>query len=230
MARTKSWSILALGVCVVAWAGRVGAAEVQGQLLLAPYKPVVEAAPPRPAFQWEVENGVKEVLPDRVDAKREIAVVLLGEGAPVGDGRVEVPISGGSLLPSTIVVRTGTTLRIRNDDEIAHEVEAVGLAGFSSEAISPRGVRSVSLATAGGWPMRDKLVTHAHGYLHVLPNLVASARVETGGKFVFPDVPAGKYTLKVFHGATELSSSEVTVESKALSVNPITLAAPAAKP
>jgi hypothetical protein len=205
------------------------AAQVSGKLVLGAYKPVAVAAK-RPAYNWELENGFKEVKAEKIDARRELAVVLIGAGEPKGLERLEVTFAGGGLLPSTIVVRAGATMLIRNDDEIAHELFAPGLEGFSAEAISPHGRRSVSLQTAGAWPLRDKLITHVQGELYVIPDLVAVASVEADGQFVFKDVPPGKYTLKVFHGDKELAVQEVELGARPLSVSPITLTqSPAAK-
>ena len=92
------------------------AADVRGQLVLGSYHAPAPAKPPRPAYNWQIENGVKEVARDRVSPSRELAVVLVGSGAAKAPDRIEVAVSGGSLLPSTVCVRTGTTVRIRNDD------------------------------------------------------------------------------------------------------------------
>jgi hypothetical protein len=168
-----------------------------------------------------LENGVKEVLPVRVAAPRELAVVLSGAGAAKTD-QVEVAFVGGALLPSTIVLRAGTTLRIRNEDEIGHELLAQGLDGFSAEATSPGASRSVHLTRIGSWPLRDQLAIHANAYLHVLADLVASAKLESGGAFAFSDVAPGKYTLKVFRGSSEIMSKEVEVTDKPLTLDPLT--------
>ena len=185
---------------------------------LAPLPPI---KPPRPAYNWEIENGVKEVLPDRAQP-REIAVVLVGGAAPSGDSRVEVSVSGGALLPSTLVVRTNTTVRIRNDDEIGHEVFAPGLDGFSPEATSPGATRSVRLTKAGSWPLQDRLAVHARAHLHVLADLAAVAKLEPNGAYVFADVPPGKYTLKVLRGPEELLSKGIEVTVRPLTLDPIT--------
>jgi hypothetical protein len=209
------------------WAIAVGlsataAAQVSGKLVLGAYKPT-QAQSKRPAYNWELENGFKEVRPDRVDVRREVAVVLIGEGEAKGLDRVEVPITGGSLLPSTLVVRTGTTILFRNDDEIAHELYAPGLAGFAAEATAPRGRRSVNLTQAGAWPLRDMLVSHVAGYLYVLPDVVAVAALDADGQFTFKDVQPGKYVLKAFHGETELSSQAIELGPRPLTVNLVAL-------
>jgi plastocyanin len=208
----------------------VFAAEVRGQMVLGAYKPAPASKAARPGFNWELDNGVKEVLRDRVSAARELAVVLVGSGESKAPAQLEVALSGGTLLPSTLVVRAGTTVRIRNDDEIGHELYAEGLDGFSAEATSPKAIRSVNLKTAGAWPLRDKLTPHARAHLHVLPDLIAVAKVESSGAFAFADVPPGKYTLKVLHGADEIASKAIEVGDKALTVDPLTLTQPNAAP
>jgi hypothetical protein len=209
------------------WAVVVGlsasaAAQVSGKLVLGAYKPA-QIQSKRPSYNWELENGFKEVRPDRVDVRREVAVVLIGEGEAKGLDRIEVPFTGGSLMPSTLVVRTGATILFRNDDEIAHELYAQGLAGFAAEATAPRGRRSVNLTTAGAWPLRDKLVTHVAGQLYVLPDLIAVATLEADGQFTFKDVEPGKYVLKAFHGETELASQAVELGARPLTVNLVAL-------
>jgi hypothetical protein len=217
---TRSGLILALCVSTIP-ADSARASEVKGQLVIASLPPRAASKSPRPTYNWELENGVKEVLPERTPA-RELAVVLLGAAAPSGDNRVEVNISGGALAAQTLVLRTDTTLRIRNDDEIGHELAAVGLDGFSAEATSPGATRSIHLTKAGSWPLQDKLAVHATAYLHVLPNLSAVAKLEPNGNYAFPDVPAGKYTLKVFRGPDELISKDIEVSERPLSVDPLT--------
>src|ERR1700741_5271744 len=84
---------------LVAGLSASAAAQVSGKLVLGAYKP--ENAPEKRAgYNWELENGFKEVRPERVDVRRELAVVLVGDGEAKGLERVEVSFSGGSLLPA----------------------------------------------------------------------------------------------------------------------------------
>ncbi|HEX7479676.1 MAG TPA: hypothetical protein VF331_17860 [Polyangiales bacterium] len=218
----------AAGLCGVLGASTPAlAGDVRGQLLLGAYHPAPPPKPARPAYNWEVENGVKEVARERVPAQRELAAVLIGAGDSKLPERIEVPVSGGALLPSTVVVRTGMTVRIRNDDEIGHELYVEGLDGFSAEATSPRAIRSVHLTKPGDWPIRDRLTPHAKAHLHVLADLIAIAKVEANGNYTFSDVAPGKYTLKVFHGPQIVASKAIEVGDKTLTVDPLTLEAAA---
>jgi len=227
--RSEPSTVVVVGLlCLAGWAAvaHAVAGEVRGQLVLGALRVATPAKPPRAAFNWELENGVKEVVPARIFAPRELAVVLLG--APDNPNakaasRVEVVFSGGALLPATLVLRSDTTLRIRNDDEIGHELFADGLDGFSPEATSPGATRSVHLVKPGHWPLRDRLAAHANAHLHVLGNLVASAKIEPNGSFGFSDVAPGKYTLKVFRGPGEIASKEIEVADKPLALDPLVL-------
>jgi plastocyanin len=220
-----------VGIASGALCGIIGipfanAADVRGQLVLGSIQVSAAAGdkPPRAAFNWELDNGVKELVPTRV-APRELAVVLVGNGPPApsaAGAALEVSISGGALLPATLVVRAGTTLRIRNDDEIGHELYAVGLDTMSAEATSPGAVRAAHLTKPGSWPVKDHLAPHARAHLHVLSNLVAVAKLEANGSFTFDDVPAGKYTLKVLRGGSELVSKDIDVGDKTLTIDPLT--------
>ncbi|MDD9934408.1 MAG: hypothetical protein OXT09_12440 [Myxococcales bacterium] len=216
-------ALLVASLVALVTVGTASAAGVNGRLVLGAYKP----EPPKPKrspFNWELENGFKQVIPDRVDAARELAVVLVGEGEAPGLDRAEAVFQGGGLLPSTIVARTGATLLVRNEDEVAHEVYAAKLDAFASEAISPRGRRTVKLDAAGDWALADKLIPHVKGHLHVVDNLIAIAKVDASGRFSFADVAPGKYTLKVFHGPKEVGSSAVEVAgTKAITLDPMTL-------
>jgi hypothetical protein len=192
----------------------VAAVDVKGRLTAKGYKAPKDPEPPRPRFYWELENGFKEVTHDRVSPDREISVVLLGSNAGNAESSVDVNLVGGSLMPSTIVVRPNTTLRVRNDDEVGHELYAVDLSTFSTEAISPRAIRTVQLKTPGKWQLRDRLIAHVRGYLYVIADLVAVAKVSSDGEFNFSQVPPGKYQLKVFFGQHELVSREVEIEAQ----------------
>jgi hypothetical protein len=229
----RAWLFL---VAVLAL-GASATAQVSGKLLLGSLKRAAAASNTHsaPSYNWELENGFKEVRPDGLDARRELAVVLLSDPAAAPPAskaaqeaeRTEVAFSGGGLLPATIVVRSGSTLLLRNDDEVAHELYATGLAGLSAEPTTPRGRRSVSLPTAGNWPLRDRAFPHFGGHLHVLPNLAAVATLDAAGQFSFSDIQPGKYVLNVYHGEKQLSSQPIELASRSLTLDPIALSAPA---
>ncbi len=177
---------------------------------------------------WDEWNGFLEPRTPRFDAAAELAVVLTGEG-PFAEEQPGFAIANGALRPATIVERAGANLRIENTDPVTHQLFAEGLTEFAPTPTSAGLARAQVVAQAGSWPLRDQLYAHVNGHLHVLPDLVARAVVQRDGTFVFRNVPAGTYTLKVFHGERELHSAEVIVPAdRELVVDPIAIgAAPA---
>lgn len=219
--RSALWLVPVLALS--AWVGGAHAAEVKGKLLLRPYKPSDESPPGYRPYNWETGNGFKET--ERVPVgPRELAVVLRGKTAGNAEP-VEVRLQGGGLSPATIVARPGAAVAFSNHDEIAHELYAEGLDGFSPEAIAPRGKRSIALREAGSWPLRDNLVPHLKGQLHVMADLVACADLAGNGQFVFKDVAPGNYTLEVLHGPDTVATRKVTVGDRGLTIDAVALTA-----
>jgi hypothetical protein len=175
---------------------------------------------------WDEWNGFLDPRPRGFDAGRELAVVLTGEGA-LAEEQPGFRIANGGLWPTTLVERADATLRIQNSDPVSHQLFAEGHPEFGATPTSPGLTRQLVAGGPGHWPIRDQLYEHVQGHLHVLPDLVARARVESDGNFHFHNVPAGTYTLKVFRGERELRSQEgVTVaEGRELTLEPIQLGA-----
>ncbi len=216
---------LAVGTATTAWA-----VEVRGTLRV-PTDYGHSAANPdeeRRNHYWEEWNGFLDLRPARFDPSREIAVVLTGDG-PLAPNQPPIAIANGALSPATIVARVGSEWEIKNTDPVVHQLAAEGLSELGPTPIAPDLPRRQTITQAGHWPLRDEVYGHIRGHLHALPDLVARAVVQPDGSFVFHDVPAGTYTLKVFHGERELHSAQVTVpEDRELVVDPIAIgAAPA---
>jgi hypothetical protein len=219
---------LAVATATTAWA-----VDVRGTLrapaTLGQPAPESEEARRRDHY-WDERNGFLDPRPYRFDPSRELAVVLTGPG-PFMPEQPGFRIANGNLMPRTVVERVGATLRIHNTDPVVHQIRAEGLAGFAESPTSPGLVRTQLLETAGNWPLRDNLYAHVQGHLHVLPDLVARAVVQPDGTFLFRNVAAGTYTLKVFRGATEVHSAEVQVAAdRELVVNPIAITDAPAQP
>lgn len=164
----------------------------------------------RPPY-WQEWNGFIDPKKQTVDFPREVSAALIGPVASK-DG-VTVSLRDGTLTPSTIVAQYGTTLRIRNDDDFAHELYVEGLKGFDAIQTSPGSTRSVQLEKTGVFALRDKLAPYVHGNLHVVAKLTQVVNPNSDGSFAFKEVPPGEYTVKVFRADKEVSSSEVEVTS-----------------
>lgn len=190
--------------------------------------PVPEAAVARQRY-WEEWNGFLEARPRPLDVAREVAVVLTGGPASLGE-QPPYRIHNGALSPSTLVARTGTGIQIRNDDGTSYELFADGLADFAAIQTAPGNARPVTVGADGSWAIHDRLHPHVIGHLHAIPDLVSRAFVEASGAFVFRGVEPGSYMLRAFHGSREIiTATPVTVtDTHGLVVPAIVVSAAAA--
>ena len=234
MTRGRSlWPAIAIAGALVALVGSAAATDVRGSIRVPDdYLPQPSRDAEERAFYWEEWNGFLDPRPRRVDLRREITIGLIGAAAPADLQPAVVRLSGGSLSPATIVVAPGTTIRIENRDDFPHELLAPGLDGFSNEVTSSNQARAIRITRPGAWPIRDRLVPHVRGHLHVVQNLVATAQPDADGRFIVRGVTPGTYTMKVYHLDREVTSQPVEVpESRELALDPITLSpARAARP
>jgi hypothetical protein len=208
-------SLLGAGLATTAIAG-----PVSGSLTIpSEYRPPeVEGA--RPDHYWEEWNGFLDPRPRRLDAPRELSVVLTGQGdGPSND----FAFVGGDLQPATLVARAGADVRIENTDGCTHEIFSDDIEGLTPLSTAPGNARSFAAPAPGHYTIRDRLYAHVTAHLHVLPDLVARGSIDSGGRYSFADVEPGTYTLKVFFGERELASQSVEVGGGALTVDPIAL-------
>lgn len=177
---------------------------------------------------WEEWNGFLEPRPARVDAARELAVVLTGSGAPSTGEQPALRLHNGSLFPATVVVRVGVATPLRNDDACTYEIFAEGNEEIGPVQTAPGNARPLTIGAPGHWPLHDRNFQHVQGHLHALPDLVARAFVEPTGGYVFRGLEVGTYTVHVFQGEHEVGpAQEVAVgDAHEIVVAPITLAHP----
>ena len=219
--------VLALATLGLAGLPQAGASDVKGSVRAstAPKEKSIEAVR---APYWQEWNGFIEPKKPSVDYAREVTVVLIG--AEATKDSTTVLIQNGALLPSTIVAQHGVPLRIRNTDDSSHKLSAEKLKGFDAIETSSGQSRELSLLQTGDFVITDKLAPYLKAHLHVLPKVTAIATPESDGTFKFEGIHAGTYTLKVFRGAFEMSSSEIEVKEKGdVVVPPIAVDAKAGK-
>ena len=212
---------LGVGLSALAVEPSAHATDVKGSVRAeqAPKRGSVDAVR---APYWQEWNGFIEPRKAGVDYAREVSVVLIG--AQANRDAITVLISNGALLPSTIVAQHGVPLRIRNQDDFTHKLAASGLKGFEAMETSSGQSRELPMLQTGDFVISDQLAPYLKGHLHILPKLTAVAQPQPDGSFVFKDVNPGSYTLKVFRGAFEMSSSEIEVkDTRELTVPPISV-------
>ncbi|MGB3051954.1 MAG: carboxypeptidase regulatory-like domain-containing protein [Polyangiales bacterium] len=171
---------------------------------------------------WKVWNGA---LPENpaTDDHGDVLAVLTGKftGPVIG---CKFAFRGGGLSPSTIVGRSGTTIRVENRDAFTHELSVEGLAGFTPLEAGPGKARVIPVPAGGPWELGDRIYGHVEGYLHSMRELVACATVNASGKFNFEDVPPGPYSLRILRGSEQVASRRITVPAgRTLRIDPLTI-------
>jgi Cupredoxin-like domain len=210
-------SLLASGLLI---AGQASAGDVRGSVRSTEEVKAKNLDAVRAPY-WQEWNGFIDPKKATVDYPREVSAVLIG---PVGSkDAITVALRDGTLTPSTVVVPMGTTLRIRNDDDFAHELYVPGLKGFDAVETSPGATRTIQMEQTGTFALQDRLAPYVHGSLHVIAKLTQVANPGTGGDFAFKDVPPGNYTLKVFRADKEVSSEEIEVGSRELTLDAVSV-------
>jgi hypothetical protein len=171
-----------------------------------------------PYFQeW---NGFIEPKKKSVDLAREVACVLIGAES-MKDATL-AQLKDGTLTPSTLVMQAGTTLRIRNEDDFTHQLHAEGLKAFDPIETASGQSRQIQVEATGSFPITDKLAPHIQGHLHVLAKVSYVTYPNADGAFSFSEVPAGHYTLKIFRGRSEVSSTEIDLgDDREFEIDPI---------
>lgn len=226
-ARWRKAGAVAL-LSALATATTAGAVDVRGTLRIPDGLLQAEAATNEPPYKpyWEEWNGLLDVRTRGVEPSRQLAVVLTGNGGATAPSCFHA-FKGGDLAPATLVAKVGGSLRVENRDALAHELFAEGLEALAPISTAPGNARIQTVEKAGSWPVRDRLYPHVRGHLHVLADLVACAELDDQGRYRFPDVAPGTYTLKVLRGPDTLLSKEVQIaDGRSQTLDPVELSAP----
>lgn len=227
MSRRSGWARVGACAACVLLSSQVRAGDVRGSVRTSEEAKTRNIDAVRAPY-WQEWNGFIDPKKPAIDFSREVSAVLIG----TTDTRdaTTVVLRQGTLTPSTIVAQHGTTLRVRNDDDFAHELFADKLKDFDPKTLGPGQTRSIALGETGVFELRDALAPHVRGTLHVIQKVSLVATPGADGSFSFKEVPPGGYVLKVFRGASELPPRELTVESKGdVTLDPIDVQASAAR-
>ncbi len=222
MGERKNWIKLG-AVCATAVLVAFGAASaesVEGSVRGGS----VEASPEsdQKAYYWKVWNGALPERPPSED-RNDLLAVLTGKFTEPAIG-CKFAFRGGGLSPSTIVARSGSTIRVENRDAFTHELSVKGLAGFTPLEAGPGKARVIPVPAGGPWELGDRIYGHVEGYLHSMRELVACATVGANGKFSFQDVPPGPYSLRILRGSEQVASRRITVPAgRSLQIDPVTI-------
>ena len=161
---------------------------------------------------WKVWNGALPYRALEKDVQRELAAALIGNTDDAKD--CEYALRGGNFMPSTMLVPSGREVTIKNGDGFDYEIDIPDLNGFETTTVSPEHALSVKIPSGKGKSAHDLVHSHVRGTLIPLENLQACARVGSDGSLTFTNIAPGTYTMKVYWGDKEISSSKIEMTDK----------------
>ena len=146
------------------------------------------------------------------------AVVWLERGTPAPPPPVtaEIGTSDKSFAPHVLVVPVGSTVGFPNHDPFNHNVFSLSEENPFDLGLYGRGeVRSIRLDRAG--VVRVYCNVHAQmSAIVVVRDTPWFAQPASDGSFTLPEVPPGRYTLRLWHERAEEVSREITVPAAGL--------------
>jgi len=182
-----------LAVTALAVLGRPMAAQVTGRLQ-------VTDAGGRPA--QDLGNAV---------------VYIEGRGPRVSGARVDMSLDARQFRPRVIVIPAGTTVRFPNQDPFNHNVFSLAEPNAFDLGLYGRGdVRDHRFSRAGLVRVYCNIHPRMTGFIVIRDN-AWYAQPGADGSFTIADVPAGQYTLRVWHERAGEGSQPITVPSGGLS-------------
>src|SRR5262245_32915117 len=134
------------------------------------------------------------------------------EGPPPSPGRAAIEMHDKKFDPPVVQLPVGSALTFPNADPILHNVFSVSTGNHFDLGLYPRGPgREVVLRAPGLVRVFCNVHPQMEAFVVVTPGRFAS-RPGPDGRFTIPDVPAGHYTVRVWHerGGDDGREVEVT--------------------
>ena len=157
---------------------------------------------PSPAVS--VQFLVGSALPSR-----DVSVVLESSEAsspPVAP--LLVRITGGRMIPSTLVLAPGTRVQFKNVDPFPHRLKGSDVAQLPLADLTEGATRDWTAGASGSLDVLDDSSPGLRGYIVIAPRVVRYALPKIDGHFQLT-APPGDYTARVYFAGKPVASSDV---------------------
>ncbi len=116
---------------------------------------------------------------------------------------LRMTITGGRVMPTTIVVTPGTQLVFKNFDPFKHRVYVVGQKTMAPEDLEANRERKWAAPQPGRYEVRDELFPSVRTFIVVDKQVAAISYPGRDGAFGF-NLPGGEYVLKAFFNGRQV--------------------------
>jgi plastocyanin len=162
---------------------------------------------PRHTTYWRVENGVLPIAPPLRDHRTMMVAYLEGGTVPPsGEQTAVVELNGFRFDPPFVAIPVGGTIEFKNTGRVSHVIfdrQKI----MSPGSVKPGESRRQKYHAEGEFEIREEEFPHMRGVVKVLPTPFF-ARPDEKGVFTMPNVPEGRWTVKVWY-AGEIVGTEV---------------------
>lgn len=193
------------------------AGTVTGQVTL-PRARIPEPAERHRGFVARIKNPVRPVL--AFDPREDCFVYLApksngAKAAMPASGKVVWRLDRTTFRQRVLPVLAGTKVELKNVSKKTHPIESPGKKLWTGDPIGPMGKREVTIQKAFDTVrVVSRDAPHIEAWVVPLPTPYF-ARLDKDGAFKIDNVPAGKYTLKIWYRDGFLSvRKSVTVGSR----------------
>jgi len=135
---------------------------------------------------------------------RDICIAAVSAGTAQAHDAIQITVTGGHTIPTTIAVAPQTKLVFVNHDPFPHRLYMVGSDTFKEADTSSGGSREWTAPGVGRYEFRDRLSPTVRFFTVVDPGVVEVVYPGHNGTFSFRDLPSGDYFLKAFFNGKQV--------------------------
>jgi plastocyanin len=155
------------------------------------------------------------VVKDGNLANAVVTITDIKSGKKIDAKKVSFDQGGCEYKPHVLAFPAGTTVEILNPDGILHNIHSYSKVNSPFNQAQPKFKKSLEVKIEK--PEAVEVKCDVHGWMHGW--LVATANpyfavTDGSGSFKLTDVPAGSYTVEVWHEKLGKSTQKVTVKAK----------------
>ena len=144
-----------------------------------------------------------------------VTITDIKKGKKIELKKVTLDQNGCEYKPHVLAFPAGTTVEILNPDGILHNVHSYSKANSPFNQAQPKFKKTLNVKIEK--PEAIELKCDVHGWMQgwlVATESPYFAVTDNSGNFKLADVPAGTYTVEVWHEKLGKSSQKVTVKAK----------------
>lgn len=144
-----------------------------------------------------------------------VSITDIKKGKKIELKKVKLDQHGCEYAPHVLAFPAGTTVEVINPDGILHNVHSYSKVNTPFNMAQPKFKKTLDVKIAK--PEAVELKCDVHGWMHgwlVATESPYVAVTDKSGSFKLDNVPAGSYTVEVWHEKLGKSTQKVTVKAK----------------